>query len=381
MRRFKPYKRSLKSSQYSRRKGFFSRGKKTHAFSRTSYANPRFRYDNDFEKNDFQTLLSRFHYKNSFPPETNAAAIKHAKLAHTQLNNTSKSSWNNNGRLDKTHLPVITIDGNDAKDHDDAICLQKTPNGFQLDVHIADVSHYVPKDSPIELEAKKRSTSVYLLNKVLPMLPECLSNDLCSLVEGKNRFALSCMMQINPQGKMTSYEFAPTVIRNRKRLTYQKVNPVLQGKPSPLPTELKQQLHLMGELQKLLHQKRTQEGSIHFQTESIHVLLTGESVTHIAPQPLLDSEGLIEEFMLVANQCAAKFMEQNKQGIYRVHEAPDKIKLQAFHTLAHARGYPLPNDPNPLSSFPPKKTNIKPSSNPFPHPSTISSSPKRSSPA
>ena len=299
------------------------------------YIQDQFVYEKD-EKKDFQTLLSRFAYSKDM-------TFKVKKEAETLFENAKNDLIKNNftHRKDFTKDFVITIDGEDAKDFDDAVFIKKTKHGFDLHVHISDVSFYVKQESLIDKEAKKRATSVYLITQVLPMLPFILSNHLCSLVEGEKRLAFSCLMKIDWKGKIKHYEFVSSVIENKRRCTYQEVDQVLKKKLN-LGESLNKQIHLMQELQDILTQKRMEEGSVFFQTKEMGFLMQQEKIKSIFLKQALSSERMIEEFMLLANQCAANFIEKNKEGLYRVHEEPDQEKIAAFKNLVLLKKYSFP---------------------------------------
>ncbi len=299
------------------------------------YLQDQFVYEKD-EKKDFEILLSRFAYPKDM-------ALKVKKEAETLFKNAKTDLIKDHlaHRRDFTKDFVITIDGEDAKDFDDAVFIKKTKNGFDLHVHIADVSFYVKEETLLDKEAQKRATSVYLMTQVLPMLPFILSNHLCSLVEGEKRLTFSCLMKIDWEGNIKHNEFVSSVIENKRRCTYQEVDQVLENKLD-LGKSLNQQIHLMKELQIILTQKRIEEGSVFFQKKEMGFLMQQEKIKSLFLKPDLTSERMIEEFMLLANQCAANFIEKNKHGLYRVHEEPDQEKIAAFKTLVCLKKYSFP---------------------------------------
>jgi ribonuclease R len=246
-------------------------------------------------------------------------------------------------RLDLRKVEIFTIDPPDAKDFDDAVSLEKTGNGnFKLGVHIADVSHYVTKDSIFDKEAYKRGTSVYLVDRVIPMLPESLSNQLCSLQPDEDKLTYSCIMEISAQGEVLNYEILPTVIRSKKRFSYEEVQQIIDEKADNnfYPT-----LNEMMKLSKVLTKKRFKEGGIDFETPEVDILLDQQGLpVKIVRKERLDSHRLIEEFMLLANKTIATHIqkqivrEKNIPFIYRIHEKPDEEKMKKFFEFLHALG-------------------------------------------
>lgn len=228
------------------------------------------------------------------------------------------------GRRDLRDWTLFTIDGPDAQDFDDAVSLTKTENGWQLGVHIADVSHYVLPGSPIEKEAFARTTSVYLPGMTFPMLPEALSNRLCSLMPNEDRLALSCVM--NMQGaKVIDYEIFPSVICSCARLVYTDVNALFRGEENTVPQELHQTLEEMRALSRTIRRARENRGAIEFDLPEPEFTLdqNGEPRS-VRARERWESEKLIEDFMLTANETVAKFARESEIPIpYRVHEPPD----------------------------------------------------------
>ena len=236
-------------------------------------------------------------------------------------------------RVDLTDKNIYTIDGDDAKDLDDAICVEKISDGeYKLSVHIADVSHYVEEGSNIDKEAIKRGTSVYTPGKVVPMLPRSLSNGVCSLLEGEKRLTISCDMIIDSKGKITFSTVYKSFIISKKRMTYAKVEEVLKGVNNEYEP-FKEDIMNMYELYKILNNKRVTEGSINFDIpETKFVLDENGEVLDVMPYEVGISNGIIEEFMLVANKTIAKtFKDLNAPFIYRIHEAPDLDKLRELN--------------------------------------------------
>ncbi len=248
-------------------------------------------------------------------------------------------------RLDLRDWDIFTIDPEDAKDFDDAVSLQKLDNGnYLLGVHIADVSHFVPEGSAVDEEARRRGTSVYLVDRVVPMLPEHLSNKLCSLQPHEDRFTFSCLMEINGDGEVVNYEIKPSIIHSKRRFTYEEVQAILDDPNSTDPHA--PVLREMNQLSQLLRRKRLAEGSIDFDTPEVKFRLDerGKPV-EIIPVERLESHMLIEEFMLMANQTVTKHIQRLAGNgkplpfIYRVHEKPDKEKIQKFRDFLRALGY------------------------------------------
>ena len=236
------------------------------------------------------------------------------------------------GREDFRDLPIITIDGDDSKDFDDAVYVEKLNNGnYMLGVYIADVSHYVKENTPLDKDAYKRGTSVYLADRVIPMIPHKLSDGICSLVEGEDRLVLACLMEIDNKGRLVNYDIKEGVIKSRHRMTYKKVNGILNNDPI-LCDEYKDiydMIHLMNELSKIIRSIRHKKGAIDFETAEYKFSLNPNgSPKSINKCERLDAEMLIEDFMLKANETIAYHMNiMNLPIVYRVHEKPDQEKL------------------------------------------------------
>ena len=255
-------------------------------------------------------------------------------------------------RLDLRDKNIFTIDGLDAKDLDDAVSIERLANGnYRLGVHIADVSHYVEEDGWLDKEALKRGTSVYLLNRVVPMLPKGLSNGICSLNEGEDRLTLSCFMEIDAQGEVVHHELAESVINSKARMVYDDVSellehetPALRAKYAPLLTDIR----AMGELARVLRDKRKQRGSLDFDfAESEIVLDAREHPIAIRPAERRSANRLIEEFMLIANETVAEhFFWMNYPFVYRVHEKPDPEKMMDLKAFLMNFGIHLKGNPD-----------------------------------
>ena len=248
------------------------------------------------------------------------------------------------GRADRRDLQIVTVDGEDSKDLDDGVYARKNPDGsYFLGVYIADVSHYVKEHAPLDREAYARGTSVYLVDRVIPMLPKELSNGICSLNAGVDRLSMACEMQISADGEITSYEILPTVIHVYRRLTYNIVNKVLVDKAEPFLSDngdIMPMLETLAELRGALKAKRHRRGSIDFDLPEVKVKLdeNGHPVALIKREGSL-AESIIEECMLAANETVAKHMDtRNLPFMYRVHEQPSEEKIERLNNLLAAFG-------------------------------------------
>ncbi|MDR1559069.1 MAG: ribonuclease R [Clostridiales bacterium] len=243
---------------------------------------------------------------------------------------------------ERVERQIITIDGEDTKDVDDAVSLTRYENGvYTLGVHIADVNHYVKENTELDREALRRGTSVYLADRVIPMLPPELSNGICSLNEGVDRLALSCIMEIGADGAVISHEMAETVINVGKHMTYPKADALLNGDDVPEYSEYAPLLKLMEELCLILKQKRELRGAISFDLEESKAELdeNGMAIDIRLRERGVASE-IIEEFMLICNETvAAEYSEKNLPFVYRVHEEPELDKLRKLNDFAGALGY------------------------------------------
>ena len=248
------------------------------------------------------------------------------------------------GRLDLRELPTITIDGPDAKDLDDAISVERLASGnYRLGVHIADVGHYVRPGTPLDREAFARGTSIYLLDRVLPMLPADLSNGVCSLTPGVDRLTLSVMMEIDDAGNLVQHELAESVIHSHERMTYDVVNQLLEGEDAELSERYRDQLdqlNLMRELHDILVRKRDGRGAIDFEVQEAKIILDDEGrVTDIVARQDTLADSIIEEFMVRANETVAEsYYWLELPFIYRVHEEPKPAKVAALNTFLGAFG-------------------------------------------
>ena len=242
------------------------------------------------------------------------------------------------GRLDLRNLPCVTIDGEEAKDLDDAITLTRTWDGYQLGVHIADVSNYVQAGSALDREAFRRGTSVYLADRVIPMLPRELSNGICSLNQGEDRLALSCLMKINDKGKVVSHEIAETVICVDRRMTYTAVQKVLDGdeRTKEEYRDFVSMFLCMEELSGILRKRRKKRGAIDFDFPESKVILDEKGhPLEIKAYERNTATDIIEDFMLLANETVAKeYHERNLPFLYRIHGEPDEDKIENVLSLA-----------------------------------------------
>ena len=270
-------------------------------------------------------------------------AIKFPKNVEAEAQGTKKDFDKSEikNRLDLRHQYIFTIDPPDAKDFDDAVSLEKLKNGnYRLGVHIADVSHYVSRDSIIDKEAYKRATSVYLVDRVIPMLPESLSNQLCSLQPEEDKLTYSCLMEVTVEGEVVDYDIQPTVINSKRRFSYEEVQYIVTEKTDDSFFSI---LSEMMKLSKILTQKRFKEGGIDFETPEVSILLDAQGFpVKIIRKERFDSHRLIEEFMLLANKTVATHIrkqiikEKKFPFIYRIHEKPDEKKMKNFFEFLQA---------------------------------------------
>ncbi len=252
------------------------------------------------------------------------------------------------GRRDLRDEVIFTIDGDDTKDIDDAISIEKFANGhYKLGVHIADVSYYVKEGSPLDMEAMERGTSVYLVDRVIPMLPHELSNGICSLNPNVDRLAISCVMEFDSTGKQIDYEIFPSVIKSRIQMTYKKVNSILEKNVVPEGYEpYADTLKIMAELAKILRKAKVKRGYIDFDIDEAKILVDENcKPTEITVRERGTGENLIEDFMIAANECVATHIYfMNLPFIYRVHEVPKEEKIRSFLGFVSNLGYQVPGD-------------------------------------
>jgi ribonuclease R len=293
-------------------------------------------YEDDFGV-DVEIIIRKHHLPHRFPVEV---------LEEAQTFEPVISSPELRHRRDYRNEPIVTIDGDTARDFDDAVRVRRLPNGnYELQVHIADVANYVTEDSAIDREARIRGTSVYFPDRAIPMLPVELSTDMCSLRPHVDRLVLSCVMEIDNHGEVVGYEINEGVIRSAERMTYTAVNAVLEGDASVRDRygNLVPEFELMKELALILNRKRQKRGSIDFDLP--------EPVIEFDEQGLMQGIGrserniahrLIEEFMLAANESVASYLEnKHVPSLYRIHEKPDPKRVFDFENLATAFGFSL----------------------------------------
>lgn len=248
------------------------------------------------------------------------------------------------GRLDCRDWQTVTIDGEDAKDLDDAISLRKEKDKYVLGVHIADVTNYVKEGSPLDKEAVKRGTSVYLVDRVIPMLPHKLSNGICSLNQGVDRLALSCIMEINFSGKVIGHKIAETVIKVDKRMSYTSVKKILEDNDEEEKNEYKElvpMFKLMEELSILIREKRMKRGAIDFEFPESKIILDEKGrPVDIKPYNRNTATKIIEDFMLIANETIAEdYFWQELPFVYRTHDNPDSEKMIKLGLFISNFGY------------------------------------------
>ena len=251
-------------------------------------------------------------------------------------------------RRDLRDQVIFTIDGDDTKDIDDAISIEKKKNGnYVLGVHIADVSYYVEEGSPLDKEAMERGTSVYLVDRVIPMLPHELSNGICSLNPNVDRLAISCVMEYDEAGKLITYDIFESVIRSRIQMTYKKVNSILENKGVPEGYEpYVNDLKLMAEFASILRKAKLKRGYLDFDVDEPKILVDANGKpTDIVLRDRGIGENLIEDFMIAANECVASHIYyMNLPFIYRVHEYPKEEKLRSFLSFISNLGYSIPGN-------------------------------------
>ena len=285
---------------------------------------------------DILSIVRKYHLPEAFPEEV---------LAEARRIPDSVTQADKEGRRDLRHLPLITIDGEDAKDLDDAVSLEKLPNGnYYLGVHIADVSYYVKEGSLLDEEALKRATSVYLVDRVIPMLPPQLSNGICSLNAGVERLALSCLMEITTEGEVANHEIVPSVILVKERMTYTAVRKILEEQDAELSHRYQEYVPIFAEMQKLslsLRQKRLKRGAIDFNFPESQVILDDQGKpVEIVQRERSSAEMLIEEFMIAANETVSEeFFWRELPFLYRVHEKPDVDDIMELNDFLGVFGY------------------------------------------
>ncbi|MGG0774582.1 ribonuclease R [Bacillus rugosus] len=311
----------------------------------TSYPEGRMNAEGEIEtilghKNDPGIDILSVIHKHGLPGEFPADAMEQATSTPDTIDEKDLKD-----RRDLRDQVIVTIDGADAKDLDDAVTVTKLDDGsYKLGVHIADVSHYVTENSPIDKEALERGTSVYLVDRVIPMIPHRLSNGICSLNPKVDRLTLSCEMTINSQGQVTEHEIFQSVIKTTERMTYSDVNKILVDDDEELKQKYEPLVPMFRDMERLaqiLRDKRMNRGAVDFDFKEAKVLVDEEgAVKDVVIRERSVAEKLIEEFMLVANETVAEhFHWMNVPFIYRIHEEPNAEKLQKFLEFVTTFGY------------------------------------------
>jgi len=275
------------------------------------------------------------------PHEFQAGALREARKYGREVDSAGRA-----GRLDLRELPLITIDGEDARDFDDAVWAQESAGGFRLIVAIADVSHYVQTGMELDAEARERATSVYFPNRVLPMLPEPLSNHLCSLMPKVDRLCMVCDMQVTKTGRVSSSSFHAAVMRSAARLTYTQVAAILEGRDPKARRELSAilpSLECLQHVYEAMRHWREARGALDFEAPEVKVLVDESgSVTDIREYPRNDAHRLIEECMIAANVEAARFLKKHKMpALFRIHGRPEEDRIQDLKRFLALRGVHL----------------------------------------
>jgi ribonuclease R len=287
--------------------------------------------------------------KHELPFEFSSGALAEAAVLPDIL---EPQQWQ--GRADLRALPLVTIDGETARDFDDAVFAEKQGHGWRLVVAIADVSHYVQPGTALDREARERGNSVYFPRRVIPMLPEKLSNGLCSLNPGVDRLAMVCDMTVDDHGEITDYRFYPAVFRSHARLTYDQVWNWLSGATPPegeVHRRLQPQVQTLYDLFKVLGEARGKRGAIDFETiETMMLFNEHGKIENIVPVYRNDAHRLIEECMLAANVCASDFLRSRRQPcLYRIHEGPTAEKLEALRNFLKEFGLGLGGGDEPTA--------------------------------
>ncbi len=283
---------------------------------------------------DILSIVYKYNIHDTFPDEV----IEELKKIPSEVTAEDKK-----GRRDLTNEVIFTIDGADTKDIDDAISIKKLENGhYELGVHIADVSYYVKEGSALDINAMDRGTSVYLVDRVIPMLPHQLSNGICSLNEGVERLTISCVMEIDDSGKIIHYDIFESFIKSRKKMTYTAVNSILEDNIVPEGyEEFADDLKMMAELAKILRKSKLARGYLDFDVDEAKILVDEKChPTDIVLRERGVGENLIEDFMIIANECVAThifYMEL--PFIYRVHEVPKEERIHDFLSYIGTLGY------------------------------------------
>ena len=286
---------------------------------------------------DIMSIVKGYYLHTEFPDKVLKQAINVGKPV---------SSADMAGRKDIRDWQMVTIDGEDAKDLDDAVSLTREGENYRLGVHIADVTNYVQEKSALDVEALKRGTSVYLVDRVIPMLPHHLSNGICSLNAGEDRLALSCIMVIDTKGNVIDHEIAETVVRVDRRMSYTSVRKILKDNDEKEREEYKEFVPMFEEMEKLaalLREKRRKRGSIDFDFPETKIILDRQGrPLEIKPYERNVATRIIEDFMLIANETVAQdFFWQELPFVYRTHDTPDPEKIQKLSLFINNFGYSI----------------------------------------
>ncbi len=279
------------------------------------------------------------------PEEFSAEVLKEAR----KISEGGVQEYSFNNREDLRSLPIFTIDGAESKDLDDAVSVEKTENGYRLGVHIADVSHYVKGNSELDKEALKRGTSIYYANRVIPMLPKELSNGICSLNPNENRLTLSCFTDLTNEGEIISYRFCKSVIKSRVKGVYAEINTILDGTATEEIQSkyecVAKEIPLINELADILIAKRKRRHAPELDTTESKLIINENGVcVDVVPRERGKAERIVEEFMLTANECAAKLAREKQiPFVYRVHETPPEEKTAALCEALRKTGIDYPH--------------------------------------
>ena len=299
---------------------------------------------------DVLCIMAKYNINDAFPKEVMEQVEREipSRLSEEEINKRLKGTGK-----DLRDEVIFTIDGDDTKDIDDAISIDLLDNGhYKLGVHIADVSYYVKENSPLDKEALERGTSVYLADRVTPMLPHELSNGICSLNPNVDRFALSCVMEINEQGEVVDYEIFDSIIRSRIQMTYKKVNKILEENIIPEGyEEFADKLRMMEKLAQILRNNKVRKGYIDFEIDEPKIIVneTGEAID-VVLRERGTGEKLIEDFMIAANETVAShFHNMDYPLIYRVHGEPSEEKMTNFMHLVSVLGYTVHANMNKIT--------------------------------
>ena len=301
-------------------------------YKRDKYHHGVIGYENP--KKDFYTICSRYSIDPAFPKKLIEEAEAIAFIPKDEIPK----------RKDYRNEIVFTIDGADAKDLDDAVSLKKVGKDYHLTVHIADVSFYVKSNKKMDKEALERGTSIYLIDRVVPMLPKVISNGICSLNADEDKLTFSVEMVISSKGDLIKYEFFEGIIHSNRRFTYSEVEKIINEQKVTIKDD-EQYLFILNEMKELaqiLRKKRFNEGSIDFDVPELKIICDKKSrPIEIIKAERYFSHKIIEEFMLSANKAAALFLEKKGLGMYRVHEEPNEEKLDYFRIIAGTVGHRL----------------------------------------